>query len=265
MTDPSKPNLWGAAEAYEQYMGRWSRAVAPLFLSWLAPAPNGRWLDLGCGTGALSEHIAQSAQPVKLQGVDTSAAFLQVAAQRVPQANFQVGDAADTGLPSGTFDYVVSGLLLNFAGDPQQALHEMARLMGPDGRVALYVWDYAGQMQIMRRFFDAARIIDPAAAAFDDGVNAPICRPEPLREAFKAAGMSEVEVTALDIPAAFEGFEAYWSPFLGGTGSAPKYVAGLDSETRERIREAVRAALPTGPDGEILLAVRAWAVKGRVA
>ncbi|MFC4454237.1 class I SAM-dependent methyltransferase [Deinococcus sonorensis] len=264
MTDGPNRDLWGAAEAYERYMGRWSRAVAPLFLAWLAAPPGQRWVDLGCGTGVLSGCIAQTCQPESLLGLDTAEAFVQVAAERVPGATFRVGDATETGLPPGGFDRAVSGLVLNFTRDPLQALREMARLVRPGGQVALYVWDYAGHMQIMRRFFDVARTMDPEAVRFDDGVNAPICRPGPLREGVEAVGLGNVQVTALDIPAAFEHFDAYWAPFLGGTGSAPKYVATLTTEHRDRLREAVRASLPTGPDGEILLAVRAWAVRGTV-
>ncbi|PWS35458.1 SAM-dependent methyltransferase [Falsiroseomonas bella] len=255
--------LWGAAEAYERYMGRWSRAVAPLFLDWLAPRTGLDWMDLGCGTGVLSEAVARRCAPARLVGLDSAPAFLAEAAARVPQGAFLQGDATDTGQPGAAFDLAVSGLVLNFLPDKPKALAEMARLVRPGGTVALYVWDYAGQMQIMRHFFDAARAIDPDAARFDDGLNAPICRPAPLAAAFAAAGLAAVETTALDIPAAFADFDEYWTPFLGGTGSAPKYCAGLDEATRAAIREALRARLPTGPEGEILLAVRAWGVKGR--
>lgn len=264
MTNAPSRELWGAAEAYEGYMGRWSRKVAPLFVGWLGAAPRGRWVDLGCGTGALAAEVCRACQPESLLGLDTSGDFLRATERQVPGATFRVGNAADTGLPSGTFDHAVSGLVLNFTPDPARALREMARIVRPGGEVALYVWDYAGHMQIMRAFFDAARPIDPGSVAFDDGVNAPICRPGPLREAFGAAGLADVEVTALDTTAAFDSFEAYWLPFLGGTGSAPKYCAGLDARVREQLREAVRAALPTGPDGELLLAVRAWAARGTV-
>jgi hypothetical protein len=140
----------------------------------------------------------------------------------------------------------------------------MARIVRPGGIVALYVWDYAGHMQVMRRFFDAATALDPKAAEYDDGVKAPICRPKPLMEALAGAGLQDVEVRSVDIPAAFDSFDDYWAPFLGGTGSAPKYCASLDDTARERLKQEVRRRLPAGPDGEILLAVRAWAAKGRV-
>ena len=95
-------------------------------------------------------------------------------------------------------------------------------------------------------------------------MKAPVCRPGPLSDLLKSAGLLDVEVQAINIPTAFDSFDDYWTPFLGGTGSAPKYCMLLGEEARERLRETLRRRLPTGPDGEILLAARAWAVKGRV-
>lgn len=259
-----RSKLWGAADAYEQYMGRWSRKIAPLFVEWLASSHGKTWVDIGCGTGQLSLQIASRCVPSRQIGIDTTEGFLAQARQHLPGAEFRVGDAQKIDLPDDVADYAVSGLVLNFIPDKAKAVNEMARIVRPGGTVALYVWDYAGQMQIMRSFFDAARIVDAGSSAFDDGINAPICRPKALAGAFAAAGLSDVETAALDIPAAFADFQDYWTPFLGGTGSAPKYCMSLDEDTRNRIRDAVRAKLPTGPDGEILLAVRAWAVKGTV-
>ena len=263
MTD-EKSKLWGAADAYEQYMGRWSRKIAPLFVDWLSASQEKRWADIGCGTGQLSLQIASKCNPSHQVGIDKSEGFLTQAKKNVPSAEFRVCDAQNIDLPDNEADYAVSGLVLNFVTDKAKALSEMARIVRPEGTVGLYVWDYAGQMQIMRYFFDTARLIDPKSSAYDDGINASICRPKALSDAFAAAGLSDVETTAIDIPAAFVNFQDYWKPFLGGTGSAPKYCMSLDENTRNKIRDGVRAKLPTGPDGEILLAVRAWAVKGTV-
>lgn len=153
---------------------------------------------------------------------------------------------------------------MNFVPDSGKVISEMARIVRPGGTVASYVWDYAGHMQIMRYFFDSALEIDKGASSLDDGVNAPICRPQSLTDAFNAAGLVDVETTAIDIPTPFVDFDDYWSPFLGGTGSAPRYCMSLDESTRDRIKTSIQAKLPTGPDGEILLAARAWAVKGTV-
>lgn len=255
---------WGAADAYERYMGRWSRNVAPLFLKWLGTEHEKSWADIGCGTGTLCSRIASDCKPSRMVGIDSSAAFVDHAAKNVPGAEFRISDALQIDLPDRSFDYAVSGLVLNFLPDKAKGLREMARLVRPGGVVGLYVWDYAGHMQIMRRFFDAAVAVDPASSTFDDGINAPICRPKPLLDAFIGAGLADAEVTAIDIPAAFTDFQDYWTPFLGGTGSAPKYLASLDEEVRNKIRDAVHDKLLVGPDGEILLAVRAWAAKGKV-
>ncbi|MBB3018929.1 SAM-dependent methyltransferase [Microvirga lupini] len=264
---PNEPGLWGAGESYERYMGRWSREVAPRFVDWLAPGPGGACVDIGCGTGIVTSALLERAAPARIVGIDSAPGFLELARTRVsdPRAAFKEGNALALPEADDAFDFAVSGLVLNFLPDKAAALAEMARVVRPGGLVGLYVWDYAGHMQIMRHFFDVAAALDPRALDFDDGVKAPVCRPGPLRELLAGAGLEGVEVRAIDIAAAFESFEDYWTPFLGGTGSAPKYCMSLTEPAREELRERLRARLPTGPDGEILLAVRAWAAKGRVA
>ena len=259
--------LWGGADAYERYMGRWSRRVAPLFLDWLAVSPDEEWIDIGCGTGVLSSAILGRCAPKRVFGIDPSEKFIEVARSRIEDRRFHCQPANGEALPgrSEEFAAAVSGLVLNFVPDKQKAVAEMIRVVRPGGLVGLYVWDYAGQMQIMRYFFDAAAELDEGARRFDDGLNAPVCRPGPLSGLFEEAGLAGIEVKALDIPAAFRDFEDYWGPFLGGTGSGPKYLVSLSPDAQVRLRETVRARLPIGPDGEILLAVRAWAVKGVVA
>ena len=196
-----KSKLWGAANAYEQYMGRWSRKIAPLFVDWLAPPQGKNWIDIGCGTGQLSLQIARKCNPNHHIGIDQTEGFLKLAKKNVPSAEFRAGDAQSIDLPDDEVDYAVSGLVLNFLPDKTKALSEMARIVRPEGTVALYVWDYAGQMQIMRCFFDTARLIDAKSSAFDDGINAPICRPKALAAAFSAAGLCHVETTPIDIAA----------------------------------------------------------------
>lgn len=260
------PNLWGAGDAYERYMGRWSRRVAPVFAEWIDAAPGARWIDVGCGTGILTSAVLAAREPSEVLGIDSSDVFLRSAAASVsdPRASFRQGDAQALAEPDDSFDVAVSGLVLNFLPDKDAAIREMARVVRPGGAIALYVWDYAGHMQVMRAFFDAAATLDPKAADYDDGIKAPVCRPKPLAEILTRSGLDDVEVRAIDIPAAFDGFDDYWAPFLGGTGSAPKYCASLDGAARDRLKQEVRRRLPTGPDGEILLAIRAWAAKGRV-
>ena len=263
----AQPGVWGTGDAYERYMGRWSRKIAPPFTAWIDAPPGAEWIDIGCGTGVLTSAVLAACEPSAVIGIDSATAFLQTAETRVrdPRVSFKPGDAQAIPAGDDSFDVAVSGLVLNFVPDQDAAIREMVRVARPGGTVALYVWDYAGHMQVMRHFFDAATLLDPSAVEFDDGVKAPICRPGPLADLFVRAGLADVEVRAIDVPAAFENFDEYWAPFLGGTGSAPKYCVSLDEAARQRLREAIRHRLPTGPDGEILLATRAWAAKGRVA
>jgi len=259
-----KPDLWGNPDAYENYMGRWSQNVAPLFLQWLDAPTDSSWIDIGCGTGGLTELIATTCNPSSILGVDMAEGFIEVARTRVKNAEFRVGSADDLEILGDSIDYAVSGLVLNFVPDPQAVLAEMVRVVRPGGSIALYVWDYAGHMQIMRYFFDTAILFDARSAEFDDGIKAPICRPLALKDAFVAADLTDISVNGLDITTPFDNFDDYWSPFLGGVGSAPKYCVSLDESIRDKIKLAVKEKLPTGPDGEILLAARAWAIRGRV-
>jgi SAM-dependent methyltransferase len=162
----------------------------------------------------------------------------------------------------GDVDAVLSGLVLDFIPHPVQVVAEMARVLVPGGIAAAYVWDYAEGMQIMRRFWDVATVLDAGAAAYDEGKRKSVCSPEKLR---RVAGtvLLDVEVTDFTAPTIFQGFDAYWQPFLGGQGAAGSYVAGLDDASRESLREALEASLPRTEDGSIHLSARAWAVKGR--
>ena len=127
--------------------------------------------------------------------------------------------------------------------------------------MAAYVWDYAGKMQLMRHFWNAAVALNPAAFELDEGRRFPICQPEPLKELFHAAGLREVEVRAIDISTDFSNFDDYWSPFLGGQAPAPSYAMALSEEDRFALRELLRASLPTALDESIPLVARAWAVR----
>jgi SAM-dependent methyltransferase len=255
---------WARGEAYEPYMGRWSRPVADELLAWLDVPAGARWLDVGCGTGALTRAILGRAAPADVLAVDASPGFVEFARRRVadPRVRFAVADA--TALPCGdaTRDAAASGLVLNFVGRPERMAREMARAVRPGGTVAVYVWDYAGDMALLRRFWDAAIALDPAALGLDEGPRFPICRPEPLAATWRDAGLADVEVRAIDVPTRFRDFDDYWAPFLGGQGPAPAYVASLDDDRRLALAERLRATLATGPDGRIDLVARAWAVRG---
>lgn len=256
---------WNGGAAYEAYVGRWSRPVALVFIEWLSIPPARRWVDVGCGAGALSATILERADPASMVGVDPSADFVDCASSRLvdPRARFLVGTGAALPLDSGSADAIVSGLVLNFIPDLGGALREMVRVARPGATLAGYVWDYAGRMDLIRTFWDAAIALDPAAIAEDEGVRFPICAPDPLRRVFEDAGLSDVEVRSIDVPTVFRDFDDYWTPFLSGVGPAPGYAVALDDASRAALRERLRATLPRRPEGSIHLMARAWAVHGR--
>jgi SAM-dependent methyltransferase len=256
--------VWAVGSSYDAYVGRWSRLVARELVAWLEVAGGAAWLDVGCGTGALSETVLGAADPAEVVGVDPSPGFVAHARERLagPRARFAVADASALPVAGTRFDAVVSGLVLNFVPDPGTALAEMARVTRAGGRVAAYVWDYAGRMEPMRRFWEAAAALDSSAAALDEGRRFPICRPEPLARLFRDAGLAAVEVRPIEVPTRFRDFDDYWAPFLGGQGPAPGYAMALDEPRRAMLREELRARLPAASDGSIPLVARAWAARG---
>jgi len=257
---------WGSGDAYEQYVGRWSRKVAAELLRWLAPAPGLAWADVGCGTGALAETILAACAPAAIEGVDASEGFVAAARQRLrdPRVRFMTGDATRLPWEADAFDVAVSGLVLNFVRDHEAMARAMVRATKPGGRVAAYVWDYAGGMQMIRHFWDAAVAVNPDDAKLDQGDRFPICQPEPLRALFEGAGLRSVLVRAIEIPTVFQDFDDYWNPFLGRQGSAPAYLASVSDDAREKIRAHLKARLAPAHGERIELMARAWAVKGLV-
>jgi SAM-dependent methyltransferase len=256
---------WERGDPYEQYVGRWSRRMAPPFMSWLGIPPGRKWLDVGCGTGALCAAILDRCSPSSVIGIEPSAGFLSTARERLAgRAGLYQGSATAIPLDDDSVDVVVSGLVLNFVPDQRAALAEMARVTGNGGTIGAYVWDYAGKMDLMRFFWDVAVELDADAKGLDEGMRFPLCRPEALVELFEGAGLNGVEVTAIDIPTPFAGFEDYWQPFLGGQGPGPAYAMSLEATARARLRDRLRERLPIQGDGSLSLAARAWATRATV-
>jgi SAM-dependent methyltransferase len=248
-------DVWAVGSAYEAYVGRWSRPVAAEFVRWLAVPAGTRWLDAGCGTGALTGTILASAAPSLVIGADLSLGFLRSVPAAVVNA-----DATALPLATGAFGAVVSGLALNFVPDPAAAVAEFARVAAPRATVASYVWDYADGMQLMRRFWDAAREVDPGTP--DEAARFPICHPDALRSAWATAGLHSIETRAITIPTVFTDFDDYWRPFLAGQGPAPAYLVRLSPAHQREIRDRLSARLPRRPDGSIALTATAWSVRG---
>ena len=259
--------MWAVGDAYDAYVGRWSRRVAMSFVEWLAPAAGWEWLDVGCGTGALTSAVLALGEPARVIGVDPSEAFLDSARAHIvdPRAEFRTGDALGLPFDDNCFDAVVSGLSLNFVADPGRAVSDFARVARGGGLVAAYVWDYAAGMAMMRHFWDAAVELDSAASPLDEGRRFPLCQPDALVSLWSYSGLTSVAVESFDVPTVFASFGDYWRPFLGGQGPAPGYVMSLPEDRRTALRDLLRSRLPSNPDGSIALTARAWAVRGTVA
>lgn len=258
-------DTWDLGELYEPYVGRWSRLAAVEFLDWLAVEDGAVWLDVGCGTGALSRSILDRREPGKVYGIDPSSGYTAFAREHLIGRPFDacVGSASALPYADRRFDAVVSGLVVNFTPDPAVAVAEMRRVARPGAVIAAYVWDYAGRMQLMRMFWDVAVDIDESARSLDEGVRFPLCNPASLSGLFSDAGLQGVATTQIDVPTVFRDFDDYWQPFLGGQAPAPGYCMSLDEGRRANLREAIRRRLPVEEDGSISLVARAWAVRGR--
>jgi SAM-dependent methyltransferase len=263
-TDQTRHDVWASGDSYERYVGRWSRLVAKEFIRWLAIAEDRQWLDVGCGTGALSQTVLSLANPKRIKGIDRSSQFIGTARERVSRSivEFTTGDAQELPVESETYDVAVSGLVLNFVPQPERIVAEMRRAVRKNGTVALYVWDYASKMQFMRHFWNAAAALDPAAFELDEGRRFPLCSPGALAKLFQNAGIHHVETRAIDINTDFKDFDDFWNPILGGQGSAPGYAMSLSEENREQLKERLYNSLPFAVDGSIPMIARAWAVKG---
>jgi len=257
---------WVEGDLYEPYVGRWSRLVAERFVDRLGVPEGATWVDVGAGTGALAEAAIRRAGAGHVIGVEPSDGFLRVARDRLRHLPFEgrPGDAGTLPVETSSSDAVVSGLVLNFVPDRAEALAEARRVARPGAVVAAYVWDYAGEMQMMRAFWDAAVALDADARDADEGVRfADLATAEGMATAFASAGLEAVDAWAIDVPTVFQDFDDYWTPFLTGQAPAPSYCMSLAEDRRSALRERLRATLPAEADGSIRLVARAWAVRGR--
>ncbi len=245
-------------------MGRWSRQLAPRFVSWLRIPGSVHWLDVGCGTGALTSAICSYASPASVLGCDPSEPFIDYARRHSQDVRASFAVAGVGGLPRRADGYgsVTSLLALNFFPDPEAAVHEMRSLTAAHGAVSACVWDYGGRMEFLRSFWDLVVATDSTARELDEGGRFPLCRPDALTDLFRAGGLSDVRCEPLEIPTEFTSFDDYWRPLLGGSGPAPSYVASLDAGRRATLARKLEEALPRGPGGTIALVARAWAVRG---
>src|SRR5262245_7301912 len=255
---------WLAGDAYEAYMGRWSRRLARSFIDWLRPASDANWLEVGCGTGALTSAICDACDPASVVACDPSEPFIDLARRNLAgtRATFVVGRADDLPHREGGFDLAVSGLVFNFLPDAGSALSSIRDRLRPGGRVAAYVWDYADGMEFLRIFWEEAAALNSAADVVDERRRFPLCRQAALSALFQDAALTDVETASIEVPTDFAGFDDYWSPFLRGTGPAPGYVASLEPSGRAALEQRLKHRLAPSSDGVIHLRARAWAARG---
>jgi SAM-dependent methyltransferase len=257
--------MFAHAHAYEPFMGRWSRRLAPLFVEFAGVQPGESVLDVGSGTGALASAILEAKPRTQVVGVDAAPAYVSTARMRAPRgARFVVGNAEALDFADDTFERALSLLTLNFVRDPAQAVAEQMRVTHPGGVVAAAVWDYGGAMPMLRVFWEEAVAIDPKAAASDER-GMPLSRHGQLSTLWLSQGLLAVGERPLTIEQRFNSFDDFWLPFLGGQGPAGTYVASLSEATRNALRERLRQRIFEGElESPFVLAARAWAVKGYV-
>jgi SAM-dependent methyltransferase len=255
---------WLSGDAYEHFMGRWSRQIARQFISWLNPPASWDWLEVGCGTGALTQAICDKAHPKAVVACDPSPEFVAFARRSLshPAVAFLVAGAAELPRQEGGFDAVVSGLVLNFIPAPAEAIRSMRSRLRPGGTLAAYVWDYAEGMQFLRIFWDVAAEMDSRAAELDEGQRFPLCQRDVLVDLLEREHLESVDARALEIDTPFPGFDSYWAPFLGGTGPAPSHVSSLSATARQELKLRLKQRLTQEAGASIQLTARAWAVRG---
>jgi SAM-dependent methyltransferase len=247
-----------AADAYDRFMGRYSVPLAPQFADFAAVAAGQRVLDVGCGPGALTAELVGRLGPAAVSAVDPSEPFVAAARERYPGVDVRRSAAEQLPFEDQTFDAALAQLVVHFMADPVVGLRELARVTRKDGVVAACVWDHAGGGGPLSVFWDAARELDPDV---EDESQLAGSREGHLAELFQAAGLGEIEESALSVNVEHRSFENWWEPFTLGVGPAGAYAAGLDAERQARLRELCREMLPATP---FALSARAWAARGLV-
>jgi SAM-dependent methyltransferase len=253
-----------AVDAYDRHVGRYAPQLAEALIDFAALEPGSHALDVGCGPGALTAALAHRLGPERVAAVEPSEPFAAACRARVPGAEVLVAAAESLPFADDSFDAALSQLVVNFMRDAEAGVREMARVTRPGGVVASCVWDYAGEMTLLRAFWDAAQQIAPGcAAAADEGVVMPWCREGELDVLWRRVGLREVRFGSLVVHAAYGDFDELWEPFPSGIAPSGAFAAALDEESRAQLRAAYQRRLGAG-DEPFELSARAWAVAGLV-
>jgi ubiquinone/menaquinone biosynthesis C-methylase UbiE len=248
-----------AGSAYDRFMGRYSRELAPAFIEFACIEPGLHVLDVGCGPGPLTEQLARVVGAEQVGAVDPSKPFVAACRERVPGADVRRGDAESLPWQDDSFDSVVSQLVVNFMRDAPAGAAEMRRVARRGGVAAACTWDYGSGMEMLRAFWAAARTLDDAAP--DEGRTMRYRSTEELAELWREAGIEDVETDNLTVETTYAEFDELWEPFTLGVGPAGAYCAKLAPERREELRERLFENVGS-PVGSFTLGARACAVRG---
>jgi SAM-dependent methyltransferase len=261
---PGAETFREATDAYDRHVGRYAPPLALALIEFAGVPPGMRALDVGCGPGALTAALVERLGRADVSGVDPSEPFVEACRARNPGVEVVVAGAESLPFADDAFDAVLSQLVVNFMSDAEAGVREMARVTRSGGVVASCVWDYAGEMTLLRAFWDAAHEVDPErAAAADEGVVMPWCRDGELAELWRDAGLSDVRSEPLIVHADYADFEDLWAPFPTGLAPSGAFCKSLDDDQRAALHSAYRRQLGVG-DAPFSLSARAWAVAGIV-
>jgi SAM-dependent methyltransferase len=253
-----------SADAYDRHIGRYAPRLAAELIEFAGVEPGMRALDVGCGPGALTTALAERLGAANVCGAEPSEPFAEACRARLPEVQVVVAAAESLPFADGAFDVALSQLVVNFMRDAETGVGEMGRVTRPGGVVASCVWDYAGEMTLLRGFWNAAREVDPErAAAADEGVVMRWCGEGELAELWRTAGLREVRFGPLVVRASYTDFDDLWAPLLTGVAPSGAFYMSLDEDRRAALREALRRHLGVG-DAPFELTARAWAVLGTV-
>jgi SAM-dependent methyltransferase len=262
---PGAESFRASADAYDRHVGRYGAPLAAALIARVGVEPWMRALDVGCGPGALTAALAERLGPDRVAAADPSEPFAEACRTRLPGVDVVVAGAEALPFADRAFDATLAQLVVNFMGDPEAGVREMARVTRPGGIVAACVWDYAGEMTLLRAFWDAALEVDPdRAAAADEGAVMRWCAEGELAELWRDAGLGAVRHGELVVRAGYADFEDLWAPLPTGVAPSGAFCRSLDDERRAALHDAYRRRLGVG-DEPFELSARAWAVAGIVA
>lgn len=254
---------WDNTQGYDLYVGRWSKLISQDFVEWLNPKANLKWLEIGCGTGALTSIIVDKCSPAYLLAVDKSDSYLAKAKESIDSKNVSFSNVDLNTYPlNEEFNHITSGLVLNFIPQIRELLLHLLNNLKSGGQLSAFVWDYGGHYQPMRHFWEAAKEVSQDAEKFDAGVKFDICTKGKLIQLFESLNLKEVQFTTMERIATFRNFDDYWLPIASAQGSVTEYISTLTESEKDSLKGCVKRRLPIAFNGEIKLIISALAVSG---